>query len=77
VYNNQEILNDFLLKSVEMQKDVEYELLLVDNTKNKCESAAKELNVVGDQAIGDYICSSRHYVYFAEGFERYGIILNQ
>ena len=55
VYNNQEILNDYLLKSVKMQKDVEYELLLVDNTKNKYESAAKALNVAGNQASGDYI----------------------
>ena len=64
VYNNQEILNDYLLKSVQMQKDVEYELLLVDNTKNKCKSAAKELNVAGDQVTGDYIMFAHQNIMF-------------
>ena len=47
-----------------MQKDVEYELLLVDNTKNKYESAAKALNVAGDQVTGDYIMFAHQNIMF-------------
>jgi len=54
VYNNEKILNDILLKSLESQK-VDYELILLDNTGGHFKSAASALNYGGAKATGDYI----------------------
>lgn len=54
VYNNRQILNNCLIKSLENQ-NCDYELILVDNTQNKFNSAAKALNYGGHQAKEDYI----------------------
>ena len=54
VYNNKEILNKYLIKSLESQTE-DYELILLDNTQNKFNSAAKALNNGGRKAKGDYI----------------------
>lgn len=54
VFNNREILNNYLLKSLKNQK-VEYELILIDNTREKFESAAKALNYGARKAKGDNI----------------------
>lgn len=54
VYNNKEILNKFLLKSLEHQS-VEYELILIDNTKKRFKSAAEALNTGGIKACGEYL----------------------
>lgn len=54
VYNNKEILNDFLLKSLKNQS-VEYELILMDNSTGKFKSAAAALNEGGNKVKGKYI----------------------
>lgn len=54
VYNNEKILNDYLLKSMKNQT-VDYEPILLDNTKGKFKSAAEALNHGGRGAKGNYI----------------------
>jgi hypothetical protein len=54
VYNNKEILDKFLIKSLNHQTK-EYELILMDNTKKTFKSAAEALNKGGMKATGDYI----------------------
>lgn len=54
VFNSEAILNDYLLKSLKEQ-NVDYELILIDNTSGKFKSAAKALNYGGKQATKDYI----------------------
>ena len=54
VYNNEKILNDFLIKSLKNQT-VNYELLTIDNTKGRFKSAAEALNYGGKLANGNYI----------------------
>lgn len=67
VYNDREILERSLLKSLAYQ-ECEYELILIDNCQNQFKSAAEALNTGGMQAEGEYImfahqdvdlCSSR------------------
>jgi len=43
VYNNEAVLNDFLIKSLQGQS-AQYELIKIDNTKNQFKSAAQALN---------------------------------
>jgi hypothetical protein len=54
VYNNERILKDALLKSLQNQTS-KHELILIDNTQGKFESAAGALNWGGDKAKGEYI----------------------
>ena len=54
VYNDQRILRDVLLKSLDIQT-VDFELITLDNTDNKFSSAAEALNFGGEKAKGDYI----------------------
>ncbi|MBT9140006.1 MAG: hypothetical protein DDT30_00578 [Dehalococcoidia bacterium] len=54
VYNNENILNNWLLKSLKNQT-VEFELIKIDNTRNTFKSAAKALNYGGKKAKGKYI----------------------
>lgn len=54
VYNNKDILNNYLLKSLKNQS-TKYELILMDNTKGKYKSAAEALNRGGKNANGKYI----------------------
>ncbi|MBT9150848.1 MAG: ATP synthase subunits region ORF 6 [candidate division WS2 bacterium] len=54
VYNDEKILNDFLLKSLKDQT-VEYQLIKIDNTRNTFQSAAEALNYGGNKARGNYI----------------------
>jgi hypothetical protein len=54
VYNDKEILDNFLLKSLKNQS-VDYELILVDNTENKFKSASEALNFGGNKVNGNYI----------------------
>ena len=54
VYNNKELLKKYLLKSLNNQIN-DFELILVDNTENKYESAAKALNYGGKKAKNEYI----------------------
>lgn len=54
IYNNKEILNNYLLKSLKTQT-VDYELILIDNTENKLKSAAESFNNSAKDAEGKYI----------------------
>ncbi len=54
VYNNVEILNQYLLESLKSQT-ILYELILLDNSCNKYKSAAEALNYGGERAKGRYI----------------------
>jgi len=54
VYNNEKIINEYLLKSLKNQT-VNFELIALDNTKGKYQSAAEALNYGGTKAKGDYI----------------------
>ena len=54
VYNNEEVLRDYLLKSLENQT-VEFELIKINNASNKFKSAAEALNYGGKNAKGKYI----------------------
>ena len=54
MYNNEEILNDYLLKSLKNQT-TNYELILIDNTQKKFKSAAEAFNQEGKKAKGKYI----------------------
>jgi GT2 family glycosyltransferase len=54
VYNNQDVLDNYLLKSLKNQSK-EYELILMDNTQGKYNSAAEALNKGGKDAKGRYI----------------------
>lgn len=55
VYNNQEILDKYLINSLKKQENQDYELILVDNTKNKFSSASSALNYGAKQAHGEYL----------------------
>ncbi|KAF5070942.1 glycosyltransferase [Methanobacterium subterraneum] len=54
VYNNQEILDNLLLKSLKTQS-LDYELILMDNTNNHFKSAAEALNQGAKKANGSYM----------------------
>ena len=54
VYNDEKILNGWLLKGLKSQ-DSAAELILVDNTGGKFKSAAEALNYGGAKAAGEYI----------------------
>ncbi|GAB6056377.1 glycosyltransferase [Methanobacterium movens] len=54
VYNNKKILDDYLLKSLDLQ-NVDYELILIKNTNQKFKSAAEALNYGGKKAEGNLL----------------------
>jgi hypothetical protein len=54
VYNDDLILQNYLLKSLSEQKTV-YELITIDNRENRFTSAAEALNYGGTKATGDYL----------------------
>lgn len=54
VYNDRDVLENHLLKSLEKQT-IEYELILLDNTLNKFNSSAEALNYGGRKAKGQYL----------------------
>lgn len=53
VYNNEDVLNKFLLKSLKDQTK-DYELILLDNQENNFKSAAEALNYGGKKAHAEY-----------------------
>lgn len=53
IYNNKEILEKYLLKSLKNQDSI-YELILIDNSKGTFKSAAKALNHGEKKAKGKY-----------------------
>jgi hypothetical protein len=54
VYNDQEVLSNYLLKSLDLQIS-DYQLILVDNTSGIFKSAAEALNYGGKKAKNEYI----------------------
>ena len=54
VYNDEEILKDYLISSLHEQR-CQYEPILVDNTSNSFSSAAEALNHGASIAKGDYL----------------------
>lgn len=54
IYNNYEILNRCLISSLNMQKNCEYEVILVDSIKYNFTSAVQALNFGAQKAKGDY-----------------------
>lgn len=54
VYNNEEVLNEYLLNSLS-QQDTEYDLILIDNKDNKFTSATSALNYGAKKAKGDFL----------------------
>ncbi len=54
VYNRREVLEEYLKKSLDSQ-NVDYQLILVDNTQRRFKSAAKALNHGGGKARGDFL----------------------
>ncbi len=63
-YNNQSVLDDFLIESLNMQ-ELEYELILLDNTKNKYKSAAEALNVGLDCVKFENVCLAHQDISFS------------
>jgi len=55
IYTKRELLNEFLLKSLDNQNFKNYELILIDNSKNRFQSAARALNWAAKKAKGDYL----------------------
>lgn len=54
VYNDENTLKEYLLDSLNNQS-VKYELILIDNSKDKYRSAPEALNYGGSRADGDYL----------------------
>jgi hypothetical protein len=54
VYNDRELLEEYLLKSLHSQS-ADYELILLDNREGKYKSAPEALNSGGQKAQGDYL----------------------
>ena len=54
LYSNENILNSYLLNSLQKQNK-EYQLILLDNTEHKYRTAAQALNGGGLKATGKYI----------------------
>lgn len=54
-YNNEDKLKSELLSSLKFQKNVKYELILVNTVKENIKSASEALNRGGKQAKGEYI----------------------
>lgn len=67
VFNNREILESCLLKSLSREKD-EYDLVLVDNTEKAFSSAAAALNYGAEKAKGDYLAFVHQDVVFGAQF---------
>jgi len=54
VYNDESVIENYLFKGLRGQT-VEFELIKIDNTKNKFKSAAEALNYGGKKAKGNYL----------------------
>ncbi len=65
VYNNKNMLENVLLKSLENQS-VQFELITLDNRNNRFKSAAEALNYGGRKAKGDYIVFAHQDMLFSD-----------
>ena len=55
VYNNKKILNDHLIKTLELQTFESYEYIFIDNTSGKYNNAGTALNYGTSKAKGKYL----------------------
>ena len=62
VFNDKKVLNEYLLESLKNQT-AHYELILIDNTKNKFKSASEALNYGAKNANGNYLMFVHQDVY--------------
>lgn len=62
VYNNKKILEEYLLKGLEMQ-DCSCETILIDNREGQFQSAAAAFNSILDKVQGDYVIFSHQDVF--------------
>jgi glycosyltransferase involved in cell wall biosynthesis len=62
-FNNREILEENLLKSLRQQQNVSFELVLIDNTENKFLSVTSAYNFGAKQATGEYLMFVHQDVY--------------
>ena len=65
VYNNENILEEYLIKSLNRQTE-KYELILIDNRENKFKSAASALNFGAKKAHGEYLVFAHQDIYFSD-----------
>ncbi|RAP52600.1 MAG: hypothetical protein BZ138_02875 [Methanosphaera sp. rholeuAM270] len=65
VYNDKDILEKYLLKSLNMQNS-DYELILIDNRKNEFNSASSALNHGAKEAHGDYFVFAHQDINFSD-----------
>ncbi len=65
VYNNEDILEKYLIKSLDKQSE-EYELILIDNRENEFKSASSALNYGAKEARGDYLVFAHQDIYFSD-----------
>lgn len=63
VYNNEVILNEYLLKSLSIQ-NTDYELILLNNSNNTFKSASEALNYCGSLANREYLIFSHQDISF-------------
>lgn len=62
VFNDKETLDEYLIKGLENQNSDDFELILVDNTKNRFKSAASALNYGAKKSKSEYIVFSHQDV---------------
>jgi hypothetical protein len=54
VFNDEELLEDWLLSSIDHQVESEFEIVLIDNTDSEYDCAPEALNKGAERAAGDY-----------------------
>lgn len=54
IYNDKEVLDEWLLKSIRDQT-VKFELITIDNSRGRFKSASEALNYAGNKATGKYL----------------------
>lgn len=65
VYNNREILDEYLIKSLDTQTE-DYELILVNNCENQFSSASSALNYGAKKAHGEYFVFAHQDINFSD-----------
>lgn len=65
VYNNKEILEEYLIKSLDSQTE-DCELILIDNRTNRFNSASSALNHGAKEAQGDYLIFAHQDINFSD-----------
>ncbi len=65
VYNNKDILDEYLIKSLNEQTE-DFELILVDNRNNRFNSASSALNYGAEEAHGDYFVFAHQDINFSD-----------